>query len=141
MLIPKKVKHRKWHTSRRNPKKSWVETRGTKLSFGNFGLKAISAGRVRSNQIESSRKVIARSTGKVGKMWIRIFPDFPYTQKAAEVGMGKGKGDPQGYQFQVKPGRILFEVDGLSPEVARETLRKAGAKLPVKTKVVARAEI
>lgn len=141
MLFPKKVKHRKWHTSRRNPKKNWVETRGTVLSFGSFGLKALTAGRVRSNQIESARKVIARSTGKVGKMWIRVFPDFPYTQKAAEVGMGKGKGDPQGYQFQVKPGRILFEVDGLPENVAKETLRKAGAKLPIKTKLVARREI
>jgi large subunit ribosomal protein L16 len=140
MLFPKKVKYRKWHSARRNPKKSWVETRGTELSFGSYGLKALSAGRVRSNQIESSRKVIARATGKVGRMWIRIFPDFPFTAKAAEVGMGKGKGDPQGYQFQVRPGRILFEVDGLSAPVAKNTLRKAGAKLPIKTKVVARAE-
>lgn len=140
MLFPKKVKYRKWHTSRRNPKKAWVETRGTKLSFGSFGLKAMTAGRVRSNQIEACRKVIARSTSKVGRMWIRIFPDFPFTQKAAEVGMGKGKGDLQGYQFQVRPGRILFEVDGLSPELAKDTLRKAGAKLPIKTKVIARVE-
>ena len=141
MLFPKKVKYRKWHTGRRNPKKSWTETRGVNLSFGSFGLKATSAGRVKSNQIESSRKVIARATGKVGKMWIRIFPDFPFTQKAAEVGMGKGKGDPQGYQFQVKPGRIIFEVDGLTPSAAKDTLRKAGAKLPIKTKVVERREL
>lgn len=140
MLFPKKVKYRKWQTSRRNAKKAWVETRGTKLSFGSYGLKAVSAGRVRSNQIESARKVVARSTGKVGKMWVRIFPDFPYTQKAAEVGMGKGKGDPQGYQVQVKPGRILFEVDGVTEVIAKEALRKAGAKLPVKTKIIARSE-
>ncbi len=140
MLLPKKVKYRKWQTARRNEKKPWVETRGTVLSFGSFGLKSLSSGRVRTNQIESSRKVIARATSKVGRMWIRIFPDFPYTQKAAEVGMGKGKGDPQGYQVQVKPGRILFEVDGLSETVAREALRKAGAKLPVKTKIVVRLE-
>jgi len=140
MLFPKKVKHRKWHTARRNPKKAWVETRGTELSFGSYGLKAVSSSRVRSNQIESARKTIARATSKVGRMWIRVFPDFPYTQKAAEVGMGKGKGDLQGYQVQVKPGRVLFEVDGLSESVARDTLRKAGAKLPVKTRIVARLE-
>ncbi len=138
MLLPKKVKHRKWHTARRNPKRPWVETRGTTLSFGSYGLKAISAGRIRSTQIESSRKVIARSIGKVGKMWTRIFPDFPYTGKPAEVGMGKGKGDPQGYQVEVKPGRVVFEIDGLPATEAKEALRKAGAKLPVKTKVIAR---
>lgn len=125
---------------RENPKKKMVETRGIELSFGSFGLKAVSGGRVRSNQIESARKAIARATSKVGRMWIRVFPDFPYTQKAAEVGMGKGKGDLQGYQFQVRPGRMLFEVDGLPASVARDTLRKAGAKLPVRTKIVARAE-
>lgn len=138
MLFPKKVKHRKWHTSRRNPKRGWSETRGTTVAFGSFGLKAVASARVRSNQLEASRKVIARSIGKVGKMWTRVFPDFPYTGKPAEVGMGKGKGDPQGYQFEVKPGRVLFEVDGLSRKEAEEALRKAGAKLPVKTKVVAR---
>ncbi len=138
MLLPKKVKHRKWHTARRNPKRKFVETRGIEVSFGSYGLRATSAGRVRSNQIESARKVIARSIGKVGKMWTRIFPDFPYTQKPAEVGMGKGKGDPAGYQFEVKPGRIIFEVEGLSETEAKEALRKAGAKLPIKTRVVAR---
>ena len=79
--------------------------------------------------------------GKLGKMWIRLFPDRPFTAKAAEVGMGKGKGDPKGYCFEVKPGRILFEVDGVTEEVAREALRKAGTKLPVKTKVVSREDI
>ncbi len=115
-----------------------METRGITISFGSYGLRATSAGRVRSNQIESARKVIARSIGKVGKMWTRIFPDFPYTQKPAEVGMGKGKGDLVGYQFEVKPGRVIFEVDGLSETEAKEALRKAGAKLPIKTRVVAR---
>ncbi|MEK7505413.1 MAG: 50S ribosomal protein L16 [Patescibacteria group bacterium] len=138
MLFPKKVKHRKWFSMRRNPKRGGMETRGVKVSFGSYGLKALSSGRVRSNQIESSRKVLTRGVGKIGKFWIRIFPDFPYTQKAAEVGMGQGKGEPQGYQFEVFPGRILFEVDGLSKLEASETLRKAGAKLPVKTKVVGR---
>ena len=91
-----------------------------------------------SKQIESARKVISRTLTKAGKLWIRIFPDRPFTAKAAEVGMGKGKGDLKGYSFEVLPGRILFEVDGLSPEAARESLRKAGAKLPLKTKVVTR---
>ncbi|HYF10281.1 MAG TPA: 50S ribosomal protein L16 [Candidatus Paceibacterota bacterium] len=139
MLFPKKVKHRKWQTARRNEKRAWTETRGTTLSFGSYGLKATASARVRSNQLEASRKVIARSIGKVGKMWTRVFPDFPYTGKPAEVGMGKGKGDLQGYQVEVKPGRILFEVDGLSLKEAQDALRKAGAKLPVKTKVVSRA--
>lgn len=138
MLLPKKVKYRKWHTMRRNPKAARVETRGTEVSFGSFGLKALSPGRIRSNQIEAARKVLTRSAGKGGKVWIRIFPDMPYTQKAAEVGMGKGKGDPQGYCFEVKPGRVLFEVDGVGAVEASEALRKAGTKLPVKSKVVAR---
>src|SRR3990167_10926977 len=97
MLLPKKVKFRKWQTGRKNLKKKAVETRGAKLSFGSFGLKAETRGRIRSNQIESDRKTISRSLTKTGKYWIRIFPDRPYTAKPAEVGMGKGKGDPQGY--------------------------------------------
>jgi large subunit ribosomal protein L16 len=139
MLFPKKVKHRKWQTGRVNAKKVGVETRGITLSFGSHGIKATSAYRVRSNQIEAARKVLARSVSKVGRVWIRIFPDRPFTQKAAEVPMGKGKGDPSGYCFEVKPGRILFEIDGVSDAVAREALRKAGTKLPVKTKIVTRA--
>ncbi len=138
MLLPKKVKFRKWHTMRVNPNKIKTETRGTTLSFGNFGLKADSAGRIRSNQIEAARKTISRQMKKSGKLWIRIFPDMPFTAKAAEVGMGKGKGDPKGYHVQVWPGRLIFELDGLTDEVAREALRKAGAKLPIKTKIVSR---
>ena len=138
MLFPKKVKHRKWHTGRRNSKRVGTATRGVEISFGSFGLKAESAGRVKSNQIEAARKAMVRHLTKVGKLWIRIFPDRPFTAKAAEVGMGKGKGDPQGYCAEVLPGRILFEVDGVSPEIAKEALRKAGTKLPVKTRVVAR---
>lgn len=138
MLFPKKVKYRKWHTFRENPKKVKIATRGTEVSFGSFGLKATTASRIRSNQIESARKTISRAIGKTGKMWIRIFPDMPFTSKPAEVKMGKGKGDIQGYQVQVRPGRILFEVDGISAEVAAEALRKGGTKLPVKTKVVSR---
>ena len=125
---------------RRNPKRAMVESRGTKLSFGSFGLKATSASRVRSNQLEAARKVVARSLGKTGKVWIRVFPDMPFTQKPAEVKMGKGKGDPVGYQIQIWPGRIMFEVDGIGEPEAREALRKAGTKLPLKTKIVSRED-
>lgn len=138
MLYPKKVKYRKWHKMRRNPKKFAVETRGTTLAFGSFGLKTLASARIRSNQIESARKVISRFLGKTGKIWIRIFPDMPYTQKAPEVPMGGGKGDPQGYAIAVRPGRILFELDGVPEVDAREALRKAGAKLPLTSKVVKR---
>jgi len=138
MLFPKKVKFRKWHTMRRNPKRGGVAGRGITLAFGSHGLKAMTPGRIRSNQLESARKVVARSLGKTGKSWIRVFPDRPYTAKPAEVGMGKGKGDPQGYEVEVRPGRMLFEIDGLNDKDAREALRKAGTKLPVKSKVVSR---
>ena len=138
MLLPKKVKFRKWQSTRINPKSRTPETRGTKLAFGSFGLKATTQARVKSNQIESARKVISRTLTKAGKYWIRIFPDRPYTAKAAEVGMGKGKGDPKGYCFEVFPGRIIFEVDGVPEAIAREALRKAGTKLPVKTRVIGR---
>ncbi|MCX6713003.1 MAG: 50S ribosomal protein L16 [Candidatus Vogelbacteria bacterium] len=138
MLLPKKVKYRKWQTGRFNSAKKRVETRGTELSFGSFGLKAETSGRIKSNQIEAARKTIARNMEKAGKLWIRIFPDRPFTAKGAEVGMGKGKGDPQGYEVEVFPGRVLFEVDGLGAVLAKDALRKAGAKLPVKTKIVAR---
>ena len=139
MLIPKKVKFRKWQTQRSNPKAISPDTRGTKLSFGSFGLKAETQARVKSTQIESARKVISRTLTKSGKYWVRIFPDRTYTAKAAEVGMGKGKGDPQGYCFDVLPGRIIFEVDGAPDIVAHEALRKACTKLPVKTRIVSRA--
>lgn len=138
MLFPKKVKHRKWQRKRINPSKKLAATRGVTVSFGSHGLKALSYARVRSNQIEAARRVISRSMGKTGKVWIRIFPDRPFTQKAAEVGMGKGKGDVQGYEAEVLPGRILFEVDGVPDEVAREALRKAAAKLPLSCKAVTR---
>lgn len=138
MLVPKKVKFRKWHTMRKNPTKVGVASRGANVSFGSFGLKATSPARIRSNQIEAARKVLSRSIGKTGKLWIRIFPDMPYTAKPAEVKLGKGKGDLQGYCAPIKPGRVLFEVDGIEETIAREALRKAGTKLPLKTKVVAR---
>ena len=124
---------------RRNPKRVGMDTRGTKLSFGSFGLQALEAGRIRSNQLEAARKAISRSIKKTGKIWIRIFPDMPYTQKPAEVKLGKGKGDVQGYVAPVRSGRIIVELDGLTPAESRDVLRKAGSKLPVKTKIVERA--
>jgi large subunit ribosomal protein L16 len=138
MFIPKKVKFRKWQSKRSNPKKISPDTRGTKIAFGSFALKSETEARVKSKQIESARKVISRTLTKSGKYWVRIFPDRPFTAKAAEVGMGKGKGDPQGYCFEVLPGRIIFEVDGAEEGVAREALRKAGSKLPLKTRVISR---
>lgn len=138
MLFPKKVKFRKSHTMRRNPKSPKLASRGITVAFGSHGLKAVSEARVRSNQIESARKVIARSLGKTGKLWIRIFPDKPFTQKPPEVKLGKGKGDPVGYEVQIWPGRVLFEVDGVADAIAVETLKKAAKKLPLKAKVVSR---
>ncbi len=139
MLFPKKVKHRKWHSDRKGTEKLVKpETRGLTLSFGSFGLKAQSQARVFSNQLEAARRAMARHLGKTAKSWVRIFPDRPITQKAAEVPMGKGKGDLKGYCFDVRPGRMIFEVDGVSPEIAKEALRKAGTKLPVKTKIISR---
>ncbi len=139
MLLPKKVKFRKWQTARSNPKAQSPDTRGNKLSFGSYGLKSTSQARVTSIQIEAARKVIARTLTKAGKYWIRIFPDRPYTAKPAEVGMGKGKGDPQGYCFDVFPGRVIFEVDGVEEKVATEALRKAGSKLPISVRIMSRA--
>ena len=115
-----------------------METRGITVAFGSDGLKAMAYARVTSNQIEAARKVMARYATKSGKVWIRIFPDMPFTQKPAEVKMGKGKGDPVGFVAEVRPGRVMFEIDGVEPAVAAEALRKAGTKLPVKTKVVTR---
>lgn len=137
-LFPKKAKFRKWHTMRKNSKKKVVASRGTSVSFGSFGLKAMSEARVKSNQLEAARKACSRELGKNGRMWIRVFPDRPFTKKPAEVKLGKGKGDVQGYEVQVYPGRLLFEVDGVTDIVAKEALRKAGTKLPVKSKVVSR---
>jgi large subunit ribosomal protein L16 len=139
MLVPKKVKYRKQHRGRNALQYRHTATRGTEISFGSYGVKATEQGRIRSNQIEAARKTISRLMGKNGRTWIRIFPDRPYTQKAAEVGMGKGKGDVQAYEVEVLPGRVLFEVDGVDRAVAQEAMRKAGAKLPVKTRFVARA--
>lgn len=138
MLFPKKVKYRKWHTMRRNPKRVGPATRGVSVSFGSHGLKATTPGRITSNQIESARKAITKALGKTGRVWIRIFPDMPFTKKPAEVKMGKGKGDIEGYCAKVLAGQVMFEVDGATAVVAEESLRKGGTKMPVKTKVVAR---
>jgi len=139
MLFPKKVKHRKWQTHRKSEATlNRPDTRGTRVAFGSFALKATSAARLTSNQIESARKVLTRYTAKTGKLWIRVFPDRPITAKPAEVGMGSGKGDPKHYVFEVRPGRVLFEMDGVSDAVAKDALRQAGMKLPMKTTVVAR---
>ena len=141
MLFPKKVKHRKWQVGRKSEiKRSAPETRGITVAFGSYGLKATSQARVKSNQIEAARRVISRTLGKTGQIWIRIFPDKPMTKKPAEVGMGKGKGDPDHFVFEVAPGRVLFEVDGVPEEVAREAMRKATAKLPLTGKFVTREE-
>lgn len=140
MLFPKKVKHRKWQTGRKSPVRlARPDTRGTTIAFGSHALLATTPARMTSNQIEAARKVLTRSTAKVGKLWIRVFPDRPVTAKPAEVGMGHGKGDPKHYVFEVRPGRVLFELDGLSGEVARRALSQAGMKLPMKTRVVSRA--
>ncbi len=138
MLFPKKVKYRKWHTMRRNPKRVGPATRGVSVSFGSHGLKATTPGRITSNQIESARKAITKALGKTGRVWIRIFPDMPFTKKPAEVKMGKGKGDIEGYCAKVLAGQVMFEVDGATAVVAQESLRKGGTKMPVKTKVVTR---
>ena len=139
MLAPKKAKHRKWQTGRKNKARLMrPETRGITVAFGTYGLKAMTQARITSNQIEAARRALTRAAGKSAKVWVRIFPDRPFTQKAAEVGMGSGKGDVAGYVIDVRPGRVLFEVDGAPEATAREALRKAGTKLPVKGKIVSR---
>ncbi len=141
MLFPKKTKHRKWQVMRKSPEKLMSpDTRGISVAFGEYGLKATTNARVDSNQIEAARRVISRTLGKTGRIWIRIFPDRPVTEKAAEVPMGKGKGDPDHFMFEVRPGRILFEVGGVPEAVAREAMRKAACKLPLKAKFVRREE-
>jgi large subunit ribosomal protein L16 len=138
MLVPKKVKYRKQQRGRDALQYRHMATRGTNIDFGSYGVKATEVGRIRSNQIEAARRTISRAMGKTGRIWIRIFPDRPYTQKAAEVGMGKGKGDVSAYEVEVLPGRVIFEIDGVNEAVAREAMRKAGAKLPIKTRFASR---
>jgi large subunit ribosomal protein L16 len=134
MLQPKKTKFRKAHKGRiRGNAKG-----GSTLNFGAYGLKAVQPGRVTARQIEAARRAMTRHMKRAGRVWIRIFPDVPVSKKPTEVRMGKGKGSPEYWICRVKPGRIMFEIDGVSPEVAREAFDRAAAKLPVGTRVVMR---
>ncbi len=134
MLLPKKVKHRKWHKGRR--RNLGVATRATTLSFGDYGLKTESHGWVSSQQIEAARRVLTRYVRRGGKVWIRIFPDKPITKKGNEVPMGGGKGAPDHYVAVVKPGTILFEMVGVIRESAQEAMAMAGYKFGIKTKFI-----
>lgn len=135
MLEPKKVKHRKWQKGRSRAKNT---KGGAKLSFGSFGLKAESGDWLTSRQIEAARRAITRYLQRGGKLWIRIFPDKPRTLKGIEVAMGGGKGSFDHYVASVKPGRIIFEVDGVTEEMAKEAMRLASHKLPIKTRFIKR---
>jgi len=134
VLAPKKIKHRKCQKGRTNGK----ATRGADLSFGTFGLKTLEPGLITARQIEAARIAITRHVKRGGRVWIRIFPDKPITKKPAETRMGKGKGSVEGWVAVVLPGRILYEMDGVTKDVAREALRLASHKLPVATKFIER---
>ena len=134
ILMPKKVKHRKW---RRGVSKG-IESRATELAFGSYGLKSLETRWISARQIEAARRSILRYMKKGGKLWLRIFPAKPVTRKGTEVPMGGGKGSVEFYAFPIKPGRVIFELDGVKEEIAREALRTAAAKLPIKTKFVKR---
>jgi large subunit ribosomal protein L16 len=134
MLQPKRTKFRKMHKGRIKG----VAKGGSNLNFGSYGLKAQAPSRVTARQIEAARRAMTRHMKRIGRVWIRIFPDVPVTKKPTEVRMGKGKGAVEFWCAKVKPGRIMFEIDGVSDAVAREALRLGAAKLPLKTKVVAR---
>ncbi len=130
--MPKKVKHRKW----RKRSQGGIENRSTELAFGSFGLKSLGEKWITSRQIEAARRAIIRYLRKGGKLWIRIFPDKPVTRKGAEVPMGGGKGAVDHYVFPVKPGRVIFELEGIKEKDAKDALQKAADKLPVKTKFI-----
>ena len=136
MLIPKRVKYRRQQRGRMTGR----ATRGNKVSYGEFGLVAVEPGWITSNQIEAARIAMTRYTKRGGQVWIKIFPDKPVTEKPAETRMGSGKGSPEYWVAVVKPDRVMFEIAGVSEEVAREALRLASHKLPIKTKVVKREE-
>ena len=136
MLMPKRVKYRRVHRGRMTGK----AMRGNTLAYGQYGLQATEPGWITSNQIEAARIAMTRFTKRSGQVWIKIFPDKPVTAKPAETRMGSGKGSPEYWVAVVKPGRVLFEVGGVSEEIAREALRLASHKLPIKTKVIARTE-
>ncbi len=137
MLMPKRVKHRKVHRGRRRG----VAKGGTEVNFGEYGIQALEEAWVTSRQIESARIAITRAVKRGGKVWINIFPDKPVTQKPAETRMGSGKGNPEFWVAVVKPGRVMFELAGVDEDLAREAMRKAGHKLPVKTRFVKREEL
>ena len=134
MLMPKKVKHRKQQRGRMRGK-AW---RGSSVAFGDYGLRAMEPCWLTDRQIEAARVSISRAMSRTGKLWIRIFPDKPLTKKPAETRMGKGKGAPEEWVAVVKPGRVMFELSGVSEEIAKEALRRASHKLPIKTKFVER---
>ena len=136
MLIPKKLKRRKVHRGRGGL--AGKAQKGTNLSFGSFGLKAVSPGELTSRQIEAARRSISRFLKRAGKLWIRVFPHKPITRKAAETPMGSGKGSVEFYVFPTKAGKVIFEVEGVSEADAREAMRRAGHKLPMKTRFVTR---
>jgi len=134
MMSPKRTKYRKAHKGRIHG----LAKAGTSLNFGAFGLKALEPERITARQIEAARRAITRSMKRAGRVWIRMFPDVPVSQKPAEVRMGSGKGSPEFWVCRIKPGRIMFEIDGVSPELAREALTLGAAKLPIRTKFVTR---
>ncbi|MCA0373355.1 MAG: 50S ribosomal protein L16 [Proteobacteria bacterium] len=136
MLSPKRTKFRKQFKGRIHG----VATKGATLSFGSYGLKTLEPERITARQIEACRRAITRQMKRQGKVWIRIFPDVPVSQKPAEVRMGSGKGSPEYWAARVKPGRILFEIDGVADEIANEALRLGAAKLPVQCKIITRAD-
>ena len=134
MLQPKRTKFRKAHKGRIHG----MAKGGTDLNFGQFGLKATAPGRITARQIEAARRALTRHMKRSGKVWIRIFPDVPVSSKPAEVRMGKGKGSPDYWAARVKPGRVMFEIDGVSEEVARGAFDRAAAKLPISTRIIQR---
>ena len=137
MLLPKRVKYRRVHRGRMTGK----ATRGNKVTYGEYGLVALEPAWITSNQIEAARVAMTRYTKRGGQVWIKIFPDKPVTQKPVETRMGSGKGSPEYWVAVVKPGRVMFEIAGVSEETAREALRLASYKLPIKSKIVKREEL
>ena len=136
MLSPKRTKYRKAHKGRVHG----LAKGGTELNFGSYGLKATTTGRITARQIEAARRAITRRMKRAGRVWIRIFPDVPVSTKPTEVRMGKGKGSPKYWMARVKPGRIMFEVDGVDEVIAREAFDRGAAKLPVQTRIISRPE-
>ena len=134
MLQPTRLKYRKQQKGRN----TGVATRGNKVSFGDFGLKAVGRGRLAARQIEAARRAMTRHIKRGGKIWIRVFPDKPISSKPAEVRMGNGKGSPEYYVAEIQPGKVLYEMDGVAEELAREAFRLAAAKLPIPTTFVVR---